>query len=331
MANETEPHPYDALTPDTICRAIESLDMTPDGRLLALNSYENRVYQVGIEDAEPVVAKFYRPQRWPDAAIAEEHAFAAELAGADIPVVAPLPFGGQTLHTVDGFRFAVYPRRGGHWPELDEPERLKEIGRLVARLHNVGELARFQHRPTLDVESFGREPVDTVIDAQVLPDHLFDAYESVADDLIDAVDATLEQYPHVRHFRLHGDLHPSNVLDRDDALFLVDLDDARNGPAIQDLWMFLAGNRDERSAALEALLEGYATFREFDASELALIEAYRALRMVHYAAWLTSRYSDPAFQRAFPWFAEARYWEEHVLALREQRAALDEPALAWLA
>lgn len=303
--------------------------MVADGRLLALNSYENRVYQVGIEDGQPVVAKFYRPERWSDAALQEEHDFATELAGADIPAVAPLRVDGATLHDSAGFRFAVYPRRGGHWPELDSTDRLTEIGRLIGRLHAIGSTARFVHRPDLSVESFGYDAIDTVIDAAVVPAHIIDAYESVAEDLIETADNILAARP-ATVFRLHGDLHPSNVLDRDGDLHLVDFDDARNGPAVQDLWMFLSGDRDTRLAALDALLSGYTVFNPFDVAELELIEAYRALRIVHYAAWLTRRFDDPAFQRAFPWFAEPRYWEEHVLALREQRAALDDPALYWL-
>ncbi|MEM8982482.1 MAG: serine/threonine protein kinase [Pseudomonadota bacterium] len=329
MPSNELPHPYDALTPDSVCAAVESLGFVVDGRLLALNSYENRVYQVGIEDAQPVVAKFYRPRRWSDAAIQEEHDFAAELADADIPAVAPLRVDGQSLHENGGFRFAVYPRRGGHWPELDSTDRLSEIGRLIGRLHAIGSTATFQHRPDLTVDNFGYESIDTVLAADIVPGHVVDAYESVAEDLIDTAAMRLDAH-RPSWFRLHGDLHPSNVLDRDGDLHLVDFDDARNGPAVQDLWMFLSGDRDNRLAALDALLSGYTVFRPFALTELELIEAYRALRIVHYAAWLTRRFDDPAFQRAFPWFAEPRYWEEHVLALREQRAALDDPALYWL-
>ena len=320
-------HPYDALTPDIVCKAVETLGLVPDGRLLALASYENRVYQIGIEAAAPVIAKFYRPGRWSDAAIAEEHAFAGELAAADIPLVAPLPVGGETLHRVESFRFAIFPRRGGHWPELDNAERLTRIGMLVGRLHNVGAAGVFAARPALDVASFGDASIDTILDADIIPAHLDEAYETVASDLIDATDAVMNDYGTPGLLRLHGDLHPGNVLDRDGELSLVDLDDARTGPAVQDLWMFLSGSRDEQLAALAALITGYETFRPFDDRELALIEALRALRIVHYAAWLTRRFDDPAFQKAFPWFAEPRYWEEHILALREQRAQLDEPAL----
>ncbi len=326
----SDAHPYDALTPDVVCNAVETIGVVADGRLLALNSYENRVYQVGVEDREPVIVKFYRPGRWSDAAINEEHEFAAELQARDIPVVAPVAIDSTTLFEYAGFRWALYPRRGGHWPELDSRELLTEIGRLVARIHSVGEQKPFAARPALDAHTFGQIPVDRIEAAGVLPSHLYDAYVSVADDLLDAVEDALEDIPNVAHLRLHGDLHPSNILSRDGELNIVDLDDARTGPAIQDLWMFLSGSRDEQLGALDALLSGYNEFRRFDTRELALIEAYRSLRIVHYAGWLTARFDDPAFQQAFPWFAETRYWEEHVLALREQLAALDEEPLTWL-
>ncbi len=318
---------YQNLTPEDILDCVEELGFVADGRLLALNSYENRVYQIGIEDGTPIIGKFYRPGRWSDAAIVEEHDFAAALAGADIPLIAPLAIAGKTLHRHREFRFALYERRGGHWPELDDPEQLRLIGRLVARIHNIGATRAFEHRPALDVVTFGEDSQATILDADVLPAELIEPYETLTEDLLDGIDAAFAERPATATLRLHGDLHPSNLLARDMDIHIVDLDDARTGPAVQDLWMFLAGSRDNQASQLEPLLAGYQEFRPFDAGELGLIEALRSLRIMHYAAWLTRRYDDPAFQRAFPWFAEPRYWEEHILSLREQLAALAEPAL----
>ncbi len=320
---------YQNLTPEQILDAVETCGYLCDGRLLALNSYENRVYQIGIEESTPIVGKFYRPGRWSDEAILEEHDFARALDGAEIPVVAPLVSNGATLHKHNGFRFALFPRRGGHWPELDNDELLIRIGRLVARIHNVGETVSFQHRPALDVASFGDASMETILDAGVLPGELETPYETLAEDLLDAIEEKIDGVKNTQILRLHGDLHPSNLLSRDETIHIVDLDDARSGPAVQDLWMFLSGSADERSAQLDKLLTGYSEFRRFDVRELALIEALRGLRIMHYAAWLTRRYDDPAFQQAFPWFAETRYWEGHILSLREQLAALAEPPLEW--
>ena len=320
---------YQNLTPEQILDCIESIGYMPDGRLLALNSYENRVYQVGIEDDEPVVAKFYRPGRWTDAAIHEEHSFAIELERAQIPVVAPIASNDATLHTSGAFRFAVYPRKGGRWPELDDDEFLTQIGRFVARIHNVGATAEFHARPALDTASYGDASVDTVIDDGDLPGELITPYETLADDLLEAIDDAFAAAAPTAVLRIHADLHPGNLLARDAELHIVDLDDVRTGPAVQDLWMLLSGERAERERQLEKLLDGYTEFRDFDARELRLIEPLRTLRIIHYAAWLTRRYEDPAFQRAFPWFREPRYWEEHILSLREQLAEIAEPPLRW--
>lgn len=320
---------YQNLTPDDILDAVDSLGFQSDGRLLALNSYENRVYQIGMEEGEPLVGKFYRPGRWSREAILEEHDFALALAEAEIPLVAPIIANGQTLHEHEGFLFALYPRRGGHWPELDDEALLLQIGRLVARIHAIGELKPFEHRPALDIDTFGDDSVDTVLEANVLPPELITPYETLAEDLLDAIEEVFDACPNVQHLRLHGDLHPSNLLTRDEHIHIVDLDDARTGPAVQDLWMFLSGSPDERTGQLHALLNGYTEFRHFDVRELRLIEALRGLRIMHYAAWLTRRFDDPAFQRAFPWFAEPRYWEAHILSLREQLAALAEPPLDY--
>ncbi len=319
------------LRPDDILDTLEELGFHCNGRMLALNSYENRVYQVGIEDARPVVAKFYRPARWSDAAILEEHAFAAELADAEIPVVAPLAIDGRTLHHHGPFRVSVSPCHGGRAPELDNESLLRQIGRFVARIHGIGETAAFRSRPRVDIDSYGHDSVDFLLGEDFIPEEQREVYAGVAGHLLEAVDDAFERAGRYRELRLHGDFHPGNVLVQEQSVHIVDLDDARSGPAVQDLWMFLSGDRDEQTPQLATLLEGYEEFRRFDARELHLVEALRSLRMLHYAAWLARRWEDPAFQQAFPWFNSRRYWDEHVLALREQTALVQEPPLPWMA
>lgn len=321
---------YAGLHPDDILATLESLGFSCNGRLLALNSYENRVYQVGIEDSSPVVAKFYRPGRWSDAAILEEHEFTAELADCDIPVVAPLRLDGRTLHHHGPFRVSVSPCHGGRAPELDDRDLLKQLGRLVARIHLQGEREAFRHRPRIDIDSFGYASRDFLIHEGFIPDDIRDAYSGIVDHLFDNIAACYERAGRCRELRLHADFHPGNVLVQDDRLHIVDLDDARSGPAVQDLWMFLSGDRNEQAPQLDTLLRGYQEFRRFDARELHLIEPLRSLRLMHYAAWLARRWDDPAFKAAFPWFDTRRYWDEHVLMLREQVALMQEAPLPWL-
>jgi Ser/Thr protein kinase RdoA (MazF antagonist) len=317
-------HPYAALTPDLVIGAVEALGHACDGRILALNSYENRVYQVGREDTTPVVVKFYRPGRWSTAAILEEHEFALELARAEIPVIAPDAIGGRTLFEHDGFRYAVYRRAGGRWPELGTKDDRAWMGRFLARIHNVGRTRGFRHRPRLDWRVLGRETADYLLETGWIPGHLEAAYESLADNALEIVERRFADAAPLRMLRLHGDCHPGNVLWTDAGPHFVDLDDCMTGPAVQDLWMLLSGRPLVMRAQLDDVLEGYQEFGDFEYHEVALIEPLRTLRIMHYAGWLARRWDDPAFPRAFPWFEEPKYWEQHVLNLREQIAAMEE-------
>jgi Ser/Thr protein kinase RdoA (MazF antagonist) len=304
--------PFAGLSPEVVLGAIEACGLWPDGRLLALNSYENRVWQVGIEDAPPVIAKFYRPGRWSDAAILEEHAFAQELAEAELPLVAPLMVGGRTLLHHHGYRYSLSPRRGGRAPMLESIAQLEWLGRLIARMHGIGARAPFAHRGRLDRASMIHAPAAAVLASPLLHAHLNAAYRAAADTLEHAVAAREQAIGPLRQLRLHGDCHPGNVLWTDHGPHFVDLDDARMGPAVQDLWMLAD---DER--AMNGLLDGYCQFRDFDPGELALVPALRAMRQLHYAGWIAARWADPAFPTAFPYAAEARWWEQHIADLHE--------------
>lgn len=326
--SDTLSHPYDRLTPEVVLDAVESFGVCADGRILALNSYENRVYQVGVESATPLVAKFYRPGRWSDAAIREEHAFAASLAAQEIPMVAPLAdAAGETLFTHAGFRFALYPRRGGRAPELEDPESLRILGRCIGRIHLVGATRRFEHRPTLTVESFGTRELAFLLESGRIPAELAHNYRAAAEQVLEAAHAAFEAVYDLRRLRLHGDCHPGNILWTAQGPHFVDLDDAINGPAMQDLWMLLSGERHDMQRQLIPLLEGYGEFHDFDPQELRLIEPLRGLRLIRYAAWLARRWDDPAFPLHFPWFGQPRYWEEQMLTLREQCERLEAPPL----
>jgi Ser/Thr protein kinase RdoA (MazF antagonist) len=320
---------FAGLRPEDIVATLDDLGFDCDGRFLALNSYENRVYQIGIEDERPVVAKFYRPGRWSDESIGEEHQFSLDLAAQEIPVVPPLEIDGDTLKHAGHFRLAVFLCRGGRAPDLDNYELLTQLGRLVARIHLEGEVSPFKHRPRIDINSYGVDSIDYLLDNDFIPEENCAAYESIVELVLDGVEACFERAGNTQELRLHGDFHPGNVLVNQDRLHIVDLDDCRHGPAVQDLWMFLSGDHAEQTPQLEALLEGYQSFRRFDPRELHLIEALRSLRIMHYAAWLARRWEDPAFKVAFPWFDSPRYWDDHVLALREQVALMQEAPLEW--
>lgn len=321
-------HPYQRLGPDRVLDAVESLGIQTDARVLALNSYENRVYQVGVEGEAPIIVKFYRPDRWSKAQILEEHAFAIELAGLEIPVVAPKALDGtNTLYQFDGFDMAVFERLAGRAPDLENPDSLLVMGRFIARVHSVGATASFQHRDTLSVEKMAIRGREYLLANNFIPTSLINAYETLSRDVIDKVLAIFSRNEQTKYIRIHGDCHLGNVLWREDIPHFVDFDDTVTGPAIQDLWMLLSGEREQRQGQLMELIEGYNEFYDFNPRELDLIEALRTLRIMHYSAWLAKRWTDPAFPKSFPWFNTERYWAEHILELREQMAALDEPVL----
>ncbi|MBJ6748836.1 serine/threonine protein kinase [Geomonas anaerohicana] len=323
-------HPFHTLTPNFIMDAVESQGYRCDCRTSALNSYENRVYQVGIEEEKPLIAKFYRPGRWSDEQIIEEHRFCLELAEHELSVVPPIVnASGASLFHYHGFRFALYPRQGGHAPEFDNDDNLLILGRMLGRIHSIGAVRPFEHRPTLDSRDFGHDSV-ALIRERFIPQEYRESYEAVTSQLLQVVDDAFASVPQVHYIRAHGDCHAGNILWRDDAPHFVDFDDARMAPAVQDLWMMLSGDRPRQLAQLAQLIKGYEEFCDFNPAELRLVEALRALRMLHYSAWLARRWDDPAFPTAFPWFNTVRYWGEHILQLREQVAALDEPPLVLL-
>ncbi len=319
--------PFAGLKPEPILDAIESLGYRCDGALMALNSYENRVWQIGIEDQPPLIAKFYRPGRWSDTQIAEEHAFAAEMLANELPVVAPLSLNGKTLFEHKGFRFSIFPRQGGRAPEFCEPEILEWMGRLMARIHLVGARQSFVVRETLSLQSFGLDSRDWLLASGVIPIELETVWMGVADQALEGVRQCFDRAGSLQQLRLHGDCHAGNVLWTPEGPHFVDFDDSRMGPAIQDLWMLLSGDAEEMGQQFGHVLKGYEIFREFDDRELQLVEALRTLRLIHHSAWLARRWDDPAFPAAFPWFATNRYWEERILELREQIAAMQESAL----
>lgn len=325
--SDSSQHPFERLTPSFIMDAVESQGYLCDCRTFALNSYENRVYQIGIEDAEPIIAKFYRPERWSVAQILEEHQFSFELAEHELPVVAPLKNSqGESLFEFGGFRFTLFPRQGGHAPEFDNLHNLFTMGRLMGRIHLIGACRPFQHRPQLDSQSFGHQSVK-LISERFIPPEYKNAYDSLTADLLQTIDDIISRVATLTLIRVHGDCHSGNILWRNDAPHFVDFDDARSAPAIQDIWMLLSGDRQRQVAQLSEIIEGYSAFYDFRAEELQLIEVLRTLRMLHYSAWLAKRWNDPTFPRNFPWFNTANYWGEHILDLRMQFSALQEEPL----
>jgi Ser/Thr protein kinase RdoA (MazF antagonist) len=327
MTEQQKQHPFAALTPGLIMDAVESCGFICDCRTFPLNSYENRVYQVGIEDGAPLIAKFYRPGRWSDAQILEEHQFCFELAEHELPVVTPI-FNDQngSLFRYAEFRFALYPRQGGHAPEFDNLDNLLIMGRTLGRMHAIAATRPFAHRPQLDSASFGHASVALISERFMIPEYQAN-YDALTHDLLQAVDELLADARDTPLIRTHGDCHAGNVLWRGEAPHFVDFDDARTAPAIQDIWMMLSGDRLRQMAQLAEIVEGYNEFYDFRPRELRLIEALRSLRILHYCAWLARRWDDPAFPHHFPWFNTVRYWGEHILQLREQLAALQEPPL----
>ena len=327
--SDSENKPYYKLTPDAVIDAVESIGFVADYRVFALNSFENRVYQVGLEAAEPVVVKFYRPRRWSDDQIIEEHRFSAELRDADLPVVAPLEVRGHTLHHYEGYRFTAYPRRGGHPIAVDDMDVLYRMGQYLGRIHAIGAVTPFTHRPTLAIAE-GLAADLEFLQQNFIPEALLEAHTSLAADLLALVVQRLSELPTTSFIRLHGDCHPGNILWRDDKPWFVDFDDCINGPAIQDIWMLLWGSRSEQERQVKEISEGYNEFNDFKANELGWLEILRTRRIVHQAAWIGRRWSDPAFPLAFTWFNGPRYWPDHILQLREQLAALnEEPLSLW--
>lgn len=322
-------HPYDSLTPDRVVDCIESTGLVSDLRLLALNSYENRVYQVGIEGGAPIIAKFYREGRWSDEQILEEHTFSAELVEHEISVVAPLEVNGATLHHAFGQRFSVFERRGGHPPELDNLDHIYRLGQTLGRIHRIGSASDFRYRRDINANRMATESRLFVQD-DFVPVELRTAYRTLAADCDALATEILAGMGFEDMQRIHGDCHSGNILWRDDAAHFVDLDDCVMGPVVQDVWMFLSGERDHQERQLSEFVEGYEEFHDFDPRQLHWIESLRTLRIMHHAKWLAERWTDPAFPRAFPWFGQGRFWSDHILELREQLAAMNEAPLRLL-
>ncbi len=319
-------HPFDRLTPDFILNAVDHYGYVSDGRILALNSYENRVYQIGIENNEPIIAKFYRPERWSDEQILEEHKLCAELIDQELPVVPPLEINNETLFQYGDFRLAMYPRKGGHAPELDNLENLYTMGRFLGRMHTVGARTAFQCRPTITCKHYGHESA-ALIEEKFIPDHIRLSYQAVVAEILKLIDEIYCDENISEHIRVHGDCHVGNILWRDDAPHFIDFDDSRMAPAIQDVWMLLSGDRVRQTAQLNEIADGYNEFSEFPLQQIKYIESLRTLRIMYFSAWIAKRWDDPAFPRAFPWFNTTQYWEQHILDLREQLGELNEPAL----
>ncbi len=322
-------HAFAVLTPDFVMDAVESLGFLCDARVLTLNSYENRVFQIGIEDSEPVIGKFYRPQRWTAEQILEEHQLTEQLAADEISVIPPLRVKDSTLFQHQNFLFSLYPRKGGRSPDLESEESLTIIGRAIGRMHSVAAQDQFRYRPQIGLQEYGYDAVEVLLAGGFVPADLIPSWQSTVELLLARVE-TIWSGVNWRPLRLHGDCHMGNVIWRDDEAYFVDFDDARTGPAVQDLWMMLSGDEQDRSRQMQAILEGYRDFHDFDLAELNLVEALRSLRLLYHSAWLARRWDDPTFPLNFPWFASPRYWSDQILQLREQLALLDEPPIQVL-
>lgn len=317
-------HPFDRLTPEFICDAVDSLGLRSDARLSALNSFENRVYQVGIEDGEPLIAKFYRPERWTLAQIEEEHQFTAELLAAELDVIAPLAANGeQTLYEYHGFYIALFPRFGGSPPDIEQEQNLEVLGRLLGRLHAVARTGTFAHRPAIKCQSYAESSIALLLEHWV-PDDLRASYQSIADDVLSLLTQLEASAGHLKPLRSHGDFHLGNMIHRDQKIHMLDFDDARTAHAIQDIWMLLSGEQEDMDRQLDILIRNYEIFHDFDWREVHLVEYYRTLRILHHSAWIASRWDDPAFPLAFPWFNSGAYWSQQILTLREQLYALQQ-------
>ena len=319
--------PFENLGPETILAALESVGFEPNGSLLALNSYENRVYQAQTESLEFYVAKFYRPERWTYEAIEEEHDFSYELLDSDISVVAPMEIDGSTIFDFAGYHFAIFPRQGGHPPNLENKDDLEVLSRSIARIHSIGSKKPFKHREIFSMDRLGTRSREFILGSDFLPPELVEAYASTSHNLLDAIDPSLIESQQIR---IHGDCHMGNVLWRNDISHFVDFDDCLNGPPIQDLWMLLSGERQDQLNQVNTILDAYNEFYEFNPSTLNIIEPLRTLRMIHHAAWIGKRWEDPAFPLAFPFFNSAKYWSDHILTLKEQESKLMEEPLYYL-
>ena len=322
--------PFQHLSPDVVLNALAAQGYVCDGTFIALNSYENRVYQIGLDDADPLVVKFYRPGRWSDEAILEDHAFNLEMVENEIPIVPPVQDEqGQTLHEFEGYRFSIFLRKGGRWPELENSENLQWIGRFIGRIHAVGSIKPFEHRRALTIQDFGYDSLAYLMESQFIPIDLETQYRDTVEVSLKLVEQAYSSVDNLRNIRIHGDCHPGNILWTDQGPHFVDLDDCCTGPAIQDIWMLLSGSHDEMSGQLASILRGYTEFTQFDARELHLLESLRTLRMIHYSAWLARRWEDPAFPKNFTWFDTQAYWNEQIQALQQQQILLNEPPLQW--
>lgn len=326
IALQSDTKPYDNLTPDLILRAIESLGYCCSGSLFALNSYENRVYQIGIEDSSPMIAKFYRPHRWTNEAILEEHEYSLELAGLEVPIIAPVAAqDGSTLHHYENYRFALFPRHGGRALDIDNLDHLEWMGRFIGRMHAVGACRSYQFRPTLNVNTYGRVPSQFLLEKDFIPDFLRKSYAETVEQLLERITALFASVPDLAYVRTHGDCHLGNILWNDSGPSIVDMDDSLMAPAIQDIWMLVSGEYDLVRLKLDVMIEAYNAFYEFDDRQIRLIEGLRTLRMIQYAGWLANRWEDPAFPAAFTWFNTPHYWQEHIAHLKDQLAWLDHP------